>query len=542
MLLLHACGAHPKIQPQASKSKARFERALTDARSIGVPEAMLKPIVYQAQQLAATSAPLTLLDDQPANDYYSNLTQRYQMLTVQVSGLQTQATQQLNYQAYTDLQNFASILVQRQAQGLIPAKHFVGQLNQQQNLMNQAQYPKDYMQISSKARTAIEALYMMGVAYERLTTLRTSIKQLEASNIDVTALKQLEQYDIEQFHNATKLEDFTLLINQMNAQSQMAMTLSTQAIPYVSAARLDQFQRDIEQMKQYGIDVSTYRKQLASDRVALSKARTSGDYLKVSSQINSHTSASQILVLQAEARHLLKQYNKEVADWGRIHQFRNAYDGKLYPLNFPYMTQGLAEDLEASLQTAESREDYQAVIDLIKNSLLHLKASEADYSDKTPWKQPHKSDLALLKHHELNSGKVIVVSLVHQAMRIYEDGKLIKAYLVTTGQYDRPTPPGLWRVYAREAPTRFKSSEPKGSAFWYPDTRINYAMLFREGGYYIHDSWWRLDYGPGTQFPHVDSGGNQVFAFNGSHGCINLPTDQARWVYENTGYSTVVVY
>jgi len=36
-------------------------------------------------------------------------------------------------------------------------------------------------------------------------------------------------------------------------------------------------------------------------------------------------------------------------------------------------------------------------------------------------------------------------------------------------------------------------------------------------------------------------GGDESFSGNGSHGCINMPEDQAGWLYNNTGYNTAVI-
>ncbi|HLG75776.1 MAG TPA: L,D-transpeptidase, partial [Ktedonobacteraceae bacterium] len=82
---------------------------------------------------------------------------------------------------------------------------------------------------------------------------------------------------------------------------------------------------------------------------------------------------------------------------------------------------------------------------------------------------------------------------------------------------------------------------PKGSAFWYPDTKINYAMEYHSGGYFFHDSWWRANYGPGTNFPHYDTGGDESFAGNGSHGCINMAESDIAWLYPNSTYNAQVI-
>jgi hypothetical protein len=213
-------------------------------------------------------------------------------------------------------------------------------------------------------------------------------------------------------------------------------------------------------------------------------------------------------------------------------------------LDYEYDQQGIGSDADAAVQSAQTADDYQAAIDLINNDLLHLKAMEADYTDSTPWNQPHATDIQLMKHYNLdssNSGEVFVVSLVEQTLRYYNNGQLVRAFHITSGQFDKPSPPGFWSIFQRQSPTIFKSSEPKGSAFWYPDTNINYAMEYHEGGYFFHDAWWRADYGPGTNFPHYDSGGDETFAGNGSHGCINMQEQEAGWLYQNSSYGAAVI-
>jgi lipoprotein-anchoring transpeptidase ErfK/SrfK len=540
-LLLSACGGDQQIQQQATLSKINLDKAISHARSIGVPDAMLKPILAQELQLSHTNAPFTVLSDQPANTYYSNLALRYQMLGVQVQGLDMQATQQLDYQATLDLQTLEGILAQRQAQGFIEAKTFADQLTHYQSMMSQAQYPKHYIQISLSARQTTQALRLMGPAYQQLTTLQQTIKQLQASHIDVTALNQQEENDLQLFRTASKPQDFTQIIDQINAQLQETVTLSTQAIPYVGAAKLQQFQADIDQMKQYGQNTTMYQQRLEADQAALNSAKTIGDFLKVSAQIDADTSSIQFPLIQAQANYLLKQFHQEVANWGKAHQYHDSFNGQSYELDYAYDQQGIGSDADAAMQAAQTPDDYQAVIDLVNDDMLNLKAMEADANDNTPWNKPHATDMQLMQHYHVTSGQVIVVSLVEQSLRLYQDGKLVQAFQITSGQFDKPSVPGFWHIFDRESPTVFKSSEPKGSAFWYPDTKINFAMEYHDGGYFFHDSWWRVNYGVGTNFPHYDTGGDESFAGNGSHGCINMQEDQAGWLYNHTGYGTAVI-
>lgn len=541
-LFSSACGGDAQMQQQANKNKASLDAALTQAKSIGVPDTLLQSIMTQEAQVSATNAPVSLFSDQPSTQYYTNLSQHYRMLTIQVNGLMAQATQQYDYQSTIDLRTFESALAQRQGQGFVEAKIFADQLTQDQKLLTKAQYPKEYLAISSNAKRSTEALHLMGPAFDKLTQLQNTIKQLQSSHLDVTALTQQNTFDIEQFRNATSPEDYTKIIDQLNAQLQSTTTFSTQAIPYVGAAKLKAFGASIDQLKQYGQDTVNYQKLLTADQTALSNAKSLSDFLKVSAQIDTDVASIQTPLIQGQANFLLKQFHQEVAVWGNAHIYHNAFNNQDYTQNYEYDQQeGFGSDADVAVQSAQTPDDYQAAIDLINNDMLHLKAMEADYSDRTPWSQPHATDAQLMQHYNVMTGQTVVVSLIEQTMRVYQDGKMVQAYQVTTGQFDKPTPPGFWHIFDRESPTKFKSSEPKGSAFYYPDTKINFAMEYHAGGYFLHDSWWRVNYGVGTNYPHYDTGGDESFAGTGSHGCINMQPDQISWLYSHSGYGMAVV-
>jgi hypothetical protein len=546
-LMLSACGGNPQMQQQAAADKAALDRLIVHAQSIGVPASLLFPVQQQEAQLSATSAPIGLFGDQSTNDYYSNLAQRYQALSVQVRGLEYQATQQLDYQASLDLQSFEQALSVRQAQGFVEAKTFANQLTQDQQALAQAQYPRDYLKISNSAKLSTQALQLMGPAYNDLTTFQQNIKQLQASHLDTTALNEQYQLDLQQFRTATQPQDFSNLITQLNAQLQETTVYSTQAIPYVGAAKLKQFGADIQQLKMYGQPTASFQQKLASDQQALNAAQTISDYLKVSAQIDRDIASLQFSLTVGQANYLLKQFHAAVTAWGNTHQYHNAYDGGVYNLDYEYDEQGIGSDADSAVQYAQytgAISDYQAAIDLIKNDMANLQAMEADYSDKTPWNQPHATDIQMMKHYGVygpNSGQVLVVSLIEQVLRYYNNGKLVRSFQIVSGQYDKPSPPGFWSIFLKQSPTVFKSSEPKGSAFWYPDTNIKYAMEYHEGGYFFHDAWWRCNFGLHDNFPHADACGTTAFNGNGSHGCINMNSSDIAWLYPQIAWGAAVI-
>jgi lipoprotein-anchoring transpeptidase ErfK/SrfK len=122
-----------------------------------------------------------------------------------------------------------------------------------------------------------------------------------------------------------------------------------------------------------------------------------------------------------------------------------------------------------------------------------------------------------------------MVSLGQQWLWAYLNGELLFATPVTTGRPELPTPTGAYHVMRKVANTTFFSPWPKGSEYYYAPLHIDYALLFRAGGFYIHDAPWRATFGPGTNLPHELPGGTQE---TGSHGCVNVPTSAGAWLFQ----------
>ncbi len=540
MLLTSACGGDTHLQQQAGQDQGKLDSLLHQAQVIGVPSSLLQPILKQEQELSSTHAPISFFNDQPANDYYSNLATRYSQLQLQVQGLITTSTEQAQAQAQHDVQNLQVTLSQRRAQGL-PVQYFAQQFLQAQTLLATAKYPKDYVAVSNKAGTATQALNLMQATAHQLSTFNSTIALMGSAHLDVTAMQMLYHNDQQVLAAATTPTDFQGLSALIDAQYQLAIVHTTAAIPYVTAAKLSTLQAQIQQLKTYGIDTAAYQKRLAADTVMMNKTKTLPDYQSFARQVDADIASMHNDLLQGEATYLVKKFHQEAAAWGKAHLYHDSSDGNNYELDGGYLQQGIGDLLDQDLDAATTPDDFQSMIDEVNNELFNLHMLEANYNDKTPYNQVHATDMQMLNHYKLQKGQVLMVSLTEQTMRIYQDGQLGKVFHVTTGRVELPSLPGVWPTLDRKSPTIFKSPEPKGSPFWYPDTPIHYAILYHWGGYYVHDAWWRVDYGPGTQFPHADSGGDQSFAGNGSHGCINMQEDQAAWVYAHTDWNTTIV-
>lgn len=173
--------------------------------------------------------------------------------------------------------------------------------------------------------------------------------------------------------------------------------------------------------------------------------------------------------------------------------------------------------LAAQLESAGDRGAFQ----WITSQLFQHKQALAD----AIWQKQQ----AAFNPGNLGAGKVIVISLSRQVLTAYQDGNTLVSTYVTTGRPDLPTPPGVYRIMAKYSPFLFVSPWGYGSSYWYPSSWTTYAMLFRSGGYFIHDAPWRSWYGPGSNFGA------------GTHGCINVPYSPMSFLWRWTPIGTTVV-
>ncbi len=135
------------------------------------------------------------------------------------------------------------------------------------------------------------------------------------------------------------------------------------------------------------------------------------------------------------------------------------------------------------------------------------------------------------------TGKEIIVSLSRQWVWAYQNGVQVYNSPVMTGRPTLATPTGTYHVFLKLHPTTFTSPWPPGSPYWYPPTYINYALGWRAGGFFLHDSWWHSVYGPGTNGWHYDP----KFGWQwGTHGCIAMPLSAASWLYYWAPIGTLV--
>lgn len=124
----------------------------------------------------------------------------------------------------------------------------------------------------------------------------------------------------------------------------------------------------------------------------------------------------------------------------------------------------------------------------------------------------------------------IEIDLNKQHVYYVKDHKIIWESDCVTGKYTdakRRTPKGTYYIYFMQRNRTLRGTRnPDGS--WPYESFVSYWMAFNQG-IGLHDASWRDDFG-----------GN-IYYHNGSHGCINLPTSQAKKLYHLIKENTPVV-
>lgn len=112
--------------------------------------------------------------------------------------------------------------------------------------------------------------------------------------------------------------------------------------------------------------------------------------------------------------------------------------------------------------------------------------------------------------------KEIVVELDDQIVRAYEDGRLVKTMTVSTGLPKTPTVKGEYSIY-------YKIDAQTMSGPDYYLEGVPWVMYFYQG-YGLHGTYWHDNFGEPM-----------------SHGCVNLRTPDAKWLYDWAQIGTPVL-
>lgn len=103
-------------------------------------------------------------------------------------------------------------------------------------------------------------------------------------------------------------------------------------------------------------------------------------------------------------------------------------------------------------------------------------------------------------------GKQILVDLSEQKAYAYENGELLREFVVSTGLPGTPTVRGDFHIYIK-----YEAQRMTGPGYDLPN--VPWVMYFYRG-YGLHGTYWHENFG------------NPM-----SHGCVNMRTPEAEWLY-----------
>lgn len=115
----------------------------------------------------------------------------------------------------------------------------------------------------------------------------------------------------------------------------------------------------------------------------------------------------------------------------------------------------------------------------------------------------------------ITTGKLIMVDLSDSMTYAFQDGVLVYSALSSMGLPATPTVKGQFRVYSR-----YDSQTMSGPGYYLPG--VQYVQYFYQG-YALHSAYWHDNFGQPM-----------------SHGCVNLRTDDAAWLYAFSEIGTPV--
>jgi hypothetical protein len=537
-LVASACGADPSMA-QAQRNRGQLDAELHHAQQMGIPRSMLQPVMTAERKTAAGAGGWGYSYQRAAASYSRLYGQLMQVERQSGSVLMQEATQNLGV--------FSALLNARKQDGFIEAGGYQQRLDTAEQQLSAAKTPEDIAQVLSLARAQTQALQAMVPTYDQLKAFKSAVDTMRKAGITSSWAGDAYTQDLTDFRAATTPNDYTRLQRLIRGQLAQLTADSVEAAPYVATALLTAMQGDINQLKTYGDQTATFQHIYDDELQALTAAKSPADYLTLLNTIVNardqmtlplardkaqyDIQALEALVRQTSARDPLLDYEYadsatgigDVEFWFQQAPLQN-YDNPTC-------------DWDVTCRYGQV--DAEAV-----QMLTNLRAMLQNLSDKTPSSKPHQIDLQLMQDYGFMLGQVTVVSLREQVARAYQDGRLVYWSYITTGRVGLPTPPGVLYTMSKQRGITFLPLGPIGPANGFP-TFINYAVNFTSPywhqfvGYFLHDAWWRLRFGPGSNLPHYDPSAWN----NGSHGCINFPLSAIPQYYNWVEVGTpVIVY
>ncbi len=113
--------------------------------------------------------------------------------------------------------------------------------------------------------------------------------------------------------------------------------------------------------------------------------------------------------------------------------------------------------------------------------------------------------------------KHLVINLTEQTVTAYEYDQPVWTHLVSSGVEGWATPVGTYYVWEKRISERMVASTASDDPDFYNLPGVPYVCYFTDNWIALHGTYWHNDYGRPR-----------------SHGCVNVPSDAARWLWRWT--------
>lgn len=123
-----------------------------------------------------------------------------------------------------------------------------------------------------------------------------------------------------------------------------------------------------------------------------------------------------------------------------------------------------------------------------------------------------------------SSTKRITINLSEKMLRAYDDDTLFMEQRISPGLELTPTPRGTFWIYRKTPDSYMQGPLPGISDQYYDLPGVPWDLYFTIDGGAIHGTYWHNHFGQAW-----------------SHGCVNLPPDQAKILYEWADLGTPVI-
>lgn len=112
----------------------------------------------------------------------------------------------------------------------------------------------------------------------------------------------------------------------------------------------------------------------------------------------------------------------------------------------------------------------------------------------------------------LTTEKLITVDIANQTLNAWENGAIINSTKVSTGRYYTPTVRGSFRIQRKIPLQDMRGNYPPYPAYY---TKNVPNVMYFYGAYAIHGTYWHSSFGMPM-----------------SHGCVNVPVEFSKWIYD----------